>query len=172
MSGTTPGTPDRRGGLPPNETMDSPADVHLPWFWTMWRRNQQWRENLAKKAAHKSLDIPDDDMQIHNTRTGISAGGAIGIAAAAGIPGAIASGILGYSLLTKPSEVPAPEPSQPTVSCPAVPDSEYDVLFYDKDGNPISVPHISTRPKTAPSPAPAADPGGKDTEAPLFNGTN
>jgi hypothetical protein len=48
----------------PRETSDTPADVHLPWFWTLWRRNQAWRDNLARRATHKALDIPEDDMQI------------------------------------------------------------------------------------------------------------
>lgn len=36
-----------------------------------FERRQKWRENLAKKGAHKALDIPlDDDMNM-NVRNGI-----------------------------------------------------------------------------------------------------
>jgi hypothetical protein len=35
-------------------------------------RSQRWREELAKKASYKALDIPDDDMHI-NVNKGIGA---------------------------------------------------------------------------------------------------
>lgn len=46
----------------------------------------------------------------------------------------------GWSTYQKPS-IPKAEVKLDTE------DSAYEVLFYDKDGNPISVPHISTKPK-------------------------
>lgn len=127
-----------------NESSDTPADVHLPWLWARWGRNQTWRDKLAKKAAHKSLDIPEDDMNINNTRTGIGTAGMIGIAAAAGLPGIITAALLGYSTLKQPAAAAPTPPVVPVVQQPPV-DSAYDVLFYDKDGNPITVPNISQR---------------------------
>ena len=76
----------------PNESLDNPSDVHLPWFWTLWRRNQTWRDDLAKRAAHKALDIPED-MGVnvtHQTATGIGWKElvALGLMGAAGAGGA------------------------------------------------------------------------------------
>lgn len=59
--------------------------------------------------------------------------------------GGLAAGLLptaGFFLaryLDKPTSVAPP----PSAASPA--DSEYEVLFFDRDGNPITVPHISTR---------------------------
>ena len=53
------------------------------------------REKLYMRAAHKALDIPEDDMQINANRTGIGTLGAIGIAAAAALaPTALVSWML------------------------------------------------------------------------------
>lgn len=130
--------------IPPNETMDTPSDVHLPWFWTLWRRNHQWRDKLNQQMLRKALDIPDDDMNITQTKTGISAAGAMGIATAAGIPGILAAAALGYALLK------SQPPSVPPVAPPAALDEnilrEFEILFWDRDGNPVPVQHISKKP--------------------------
>lgn len=126
---------------PQDGSADVPADVNRRGIWPLWHRNQEWRDKLSQKLAHKALDIPDDDMNITNTKVGIGTAGVIGIATAAGLPGVL---LAGYLLFKDARPEPtAPQPS-PEVS---VPDTEYDVLFYDKDGNPIQVPHISTKPK-------------------------
>lgn len=125
--------------VPKGVSADTPSDVNQRGIWPLWTRQQEWRQKLERKATHKALDIPDDDMNITNTKTGISTGGAIGIAAAAGIPSLAAAAILGFALLKDKSEPPK------AVDPVTVNDTEYEVLFYDKDGNPISVPHISTK---------------------------
>ena len=125
---------------------DVPSDINQRGLWPNWATATEWREKLYKKAAHKSLDIPDDDVQITNTKSGISTAGAVGIASAIGVPSVVSSAIMGYALLNK-SDPPEPAPPAPIpVVAPVNPaDSAYDVLFYDKDGNPINVPHISQR---------------------------
>lgn len=126
-----------------NESADSVSDVRMGYLWPRWGKNQAWKDRLYKAAAHKSLDIPED-MNISNTKTGIGALGAVGIAAAAGIPSAIAAGILGYAMMGKP-DVAANQPSHPSASEPGM--SDYEILFYDKDGQPIRVDHISKKQK-------------------------
>lgn len=54
--------------------------------WPRWAKRSDWQDNLAKSATHKALDIPEDDMQIHANKTGISGKAAIGIALATGLP--------------------------------------------------------------------------------------
>lgn len=122
---------------PKDGSADVPADVNKRGLWPLWLRNQEWREELSRKAAHKSLDIPEDEMNIINTKTGIGTWGAMGIAAAAGLPGLAAAGVLAFALLKDRDDAP---PASMDVG-----DSEYEVLFYDRDGNPISIPHISTK---------------------------
>ena len=129
--------------VPKDGSADAPSDVNKRGLWPLWHRNQEWRENLSKKLAHKALDITDDDMNITQTKVGIGTAGALGIAAAAGLPSMAAVGGMAWALLRDKGE-PTPPPTTPAVD---VGDSEYEVLFFDKDGNQISVPHISTKPK-------------------------
>lgn len=35
----------------------------------MWRDNAKWRDDLCKKASFKSLDIPEDDVNINSGNT-------------------------------------------------------------------------------------------------------
>lgn len=93
------------------------------------------KQDLFLKVAHKHFDIPDDDMDMHLDKSvrGIGTGGAIGIAAAVGLPALAAIGVLAYAMLNA-----QPQPSEGT--------DKYRVMvkLYDKDGNLISeVPHIS-----------------------------
>ena len=49
--------------------------------------SRRWKTNLHKKAAHKALDIDDDDdLNITTTKTGIGARGVAGIVLAALVP--------------------------------------------------------------------------------------
>jgi len=106
-----------------------------------FRDSQKWQQNLHRKAAHKSLDIPDGELGniSTTTKTGIGALGAVGIAAAAGLPTAALCAAILFGL---GRAAPAALPAAPAA---AVPDTEYDVRFYDKDGKLIEVPHISRK---------------------------
>jgi hypothetical protein len=124
---------------PLDTSADAPKDVNGRSIWPNWANQQEWQNKLHEQAVRKALDIPSDDMNIVQNKTGIGTAGAIGIAAAAGIPSALTAGALALSLMGGSGEAPqSPEP-------PAISDSEYQVLFYDKDGNPIVVPHISQK---------------------------
>ena len=57
-------------------------------------RNQRWQDNLAKRFAHKAVDIPEE-MKIEANKTGISGWSVAGIVAAAGLgPAAMGLGML------------------------------------------------------------------------------
>lgn len=105
-----------------------------------WLRGQKWKRQLQKSVSHKALDIAEgEEVNLSvNKSSGITAAGAMGIAAAAGIP----SALVAILLLLKGGGQPASPPPYPG---PA--DSAYTVRFYDKDGKLIDVPHISQKPK-------------------------
>lgn len=118
------------------------ADAETPPFhphesiWKRWGAHQDWVEQLQKKATHKALDIPDDDMQIVNASKTTNGAGGVGLMAAAlagGIPATVLAAMLGLSAM---KGSPESTPAQPPV------DSAYDVLFYDKDGKLIDVPRF------------------------------
>ena len=102
-----------------------------------FQEGQDWRSNLHKKLAHKSLDIGlDDEVNVDNSRTATGMGWKeLAVIAAAGLGG---TGLF-MSL--------QPQPSQPAPQVSPLPDSDYVVRFFDKDGNLIDVPHISKRPQ-------------------------
>lgn len=92
------------------------------------------RRKFARKVAYKAADMAmDDDVNITNTKTGIGTAGAIGIGAVAGIPGLLTALAMYFG-----GNGHAPAPQQPVQQVKPA-DSEYDVLFYDKDGNLIPV---------------------------------
>jgi hypothetical protein len=96
---------------PTTSGLPAGADVS-PW-WHLWAKNQQWRENLAKRAAHKSLDVPEDDMVINaprtETRNGLGPLAAVALTAAGGVPSAI---LAGYMMMNRPAP-PAAGPPDP-----------------------------------------------------------
>lgn len=114
---------------------DVPSDVARRSIWPWWATNQNWSDKLHKKAAHKALDIPEEEM-IQANKIGLGGASVAAIAAGAGL--LPIAGFLLASYLNKPT------PATPTQ--PPAADSEYEVRFFDADGNPIKVPHISTRP--------------------------
>lgn len=129
-------------------TPEIDKDQHYGW----WRETQKWKDRLSRKMAHKSLDIPDDDMNITNTtnKTGVGIGGLLGVAAMAGIPG-IGVALYALHMLNQAKPPEAPPVQTPVVVAPPVQpgpaDSDYVVRFWDKDGNPIDVPHLNEKPK-------------------------
>lgn len=117
------------------QSTDTPADTDKQTLYGWWYKNAAWRDNLDRRMAHKALDIPDDEaMQNVGNRIGMDWKGlAVVIAGLLG-----AGGLTGHFL--QPSPTPA---SPPAAVAPA--DSAYEVRFYDADGNPIRVPHLSER---------------------------
>lgn len=121
-----------------------PSDVNGRGIWPLWFKNQEWKQRIEEQAVRKALDIPANDLQItNNTQSGIGTAGTVGLVAAAGLPGLAlaAASIFGGSSTPTPPATPPAQP--PAAVSPA--DSSYDVLFYDKDGNQIDVPHVSQR---------------------------
>lgn len=72
-------------------------------------RGKREDRKLMLKAAHKALDIADDDMHVEaNKTTGIGALGAAGIALAAGLgPAGLGAAML-WKMFDKPAEKPVP----------------------------------------------------------------
>ena len=97
--------------------MTTPAE-EVPdksYLYGVYQAADAWRDKLARRMAHKALDIPADDMNITTTTTtGVGARGLIGTALAAGLPAAVLAGLL---LLPK-----APAPIAPAV--PGAPTSQ------------------------------------------------
>ena len=98
-----------------------------------YNQSRRWQQQLHKQAVHKALDIaPDDDVRITQKTTGL---GWRELAI-------IIAGLVATGWFIQRSAPPAPTlPSR--VESPV--DSEYDVRFYDKDGNLIEVPHVRQR---------------------------
>lgn len=102
-----------------NNSHDLPDKNYL---YGNYREGEVWRQTLGRKATYKALDIPDDDVNINartdNSRSGIGALGAVGIAAVSGgLP------LLGWLLgaFDRPdSPAPLPDPP-PAVVKPADP---------------------------------------------------
>lgn len=123
---------------PIDTAADTPKDVNGRSIWPNWANQQEWQNKLHEQAVRKALDIPSDDMNIVQNKSGISTAGAVGIAAAAGVPSALAAAALAYSMAGNTPEAPVAQPQAVSVS-----DTEYDVRFYDANGNLIPVEHIS-----------------------------
>lgn len=92
-------------------------------------RKAKFREKVAYKAVDMAME--DDDLQVINTRTGISTGGAVGMA------GILGASLLGYGILSR--DQPSP-PATPAASGPV--DSDYEITFYDDKGQIIEVPRL------------------------------
>lgn len=95
-----------------------------------YRKAQRWRQNLFKKLCHKSVDIPEDDMGI-NVQKGITWKEML----AAGVI-LLALVFVGGKYLTPPVTLPV-TPSQKATQ-------EYEVRFFDSEGNEIHVPQADT----------------------------
>lgn len=100
---------------PPTPTDPGLNDSNNKSIWQRWARRQDWTDELQRKAVHKALDIPDDDMQIVNaskTQTGASGGAVTAAALAGGIPATVLAAMLGLSAMRG---------SQPQATTPAAP---------------------------------------------------
>ena len=98
-----------------------------------YEAGEAWKRQLHKKGAYKALDIADDDMgDIHANRIGMTWKELIAVAVL------VVGSIVGTALLVR-VDVAAP------ASAPTPIDSEYEVRFFDAQGQPIEVEHISQR---------------------------
>lgn len=111
--------------MPESQDKDIHAEFH---------RTQRWRDRLFKGLCHKSLDIPEDDVNIN--QHGITGKHLVWLA------GIILTGLLGWRALTP--NVPQKEES--TLPVPAV--QEYEVRFWLEDGTELEVqPFMAKEPK-------------------------
>ncbi len=98
---------------------ESQGDIHAD-----FRRTQKWRDKLFKSVCHKSLDIPETDVNIN--QHGITG------KHLAWIAGIILTGLLGWRALT-----PAVKSGTSIAPVPAI--QEYEVSFWAEDGTEIEV---------------------------------
>ena len=99
-----------------------------------FQKTRDWKDKLHKKLAHKSLDIDEnDDLNVDNSKHNYG----LDWKSLAVLAAALLGGGYMVSDIVINNETPA------AVS-PV--DSEYDVRFYDANGNLIDVPHISQKP--------------------------
>jgi hypothetical protein len=105
----------------------SQTEPSLQELFPVWHRNQQWREELARKAAHKALDIPVDGMGISVAKNGMSAAGVAGIAAVAGLPALVMAGAMMFNGREQAKPAPQTEPA-PTVIRRDSPAYEFDEI--------------------------------------------
>jgi len=96
--------------------------------YTEFNKGLEWRRELAKTATYKALDIPESDGVEVVVNRNISRGmGWRELLVVGGI-------VLGGLFAMRPD---APDPTP--VPAANVPDTEYEVRFYDADGNPIDI---------------------------------
>ena len=89
---------------------------------------QDRRQKFALKAAHKALDIAEDDVQITTTQSGF---GWKELA----VIGAIGLGVAWMFNQKEPAPVVPPAQTSPA-------DADYEIRFYDEAGNPIRVDRV------------------------------
>jgi len=120
-------------------SFSSKQEVDTKYLHGRFDKAEDQRARFARRVAHKAVNLPlDDEMYIEANKTGLSTGGALGVAAAAGIPSVVAAAILGYVLMNKES----PATQQPAATAP-LEDRDYEIRFFDKDGNLINVPRFT-----------------------------
>jgi hypothetical protein len=89
--------------------------------WARWARNIDWRDKLHKKASHKALDIPEDDV-IQSSNKEITNNGL-------GFKELIALGLLGlggaYMITNNNNQQPTPPTQPPPV---VAPDNDTDTI--------------------------------------------
>ncbi len=122
--------------------MDSPQAVDKAALYGKFQDVEDKKAALAMKAAHKALDIADDEMHIQANQThnhqGVGGKTVALVAAAAGLPAMLVAGSL---LLSKTPDLPK-EPPKAEVKTPALPlpqekvvtkevtkDQEYDAIY-------------------------------------------
>lgn len=112
---------------------ESPPEVDKEEQYGEFMKQERWKNRLSRKLAHKAVDIADDDpMNNVGNKSGM---GWKELA----VIGAI---VMGGLFVLRPSEQATP-PVPATAPTPAVsvPDTEYEVRFFDEDGNRIPIEH-------------------------------
>lgn len=107
------------------QTSKESSGVDKQGLFGWWHKSIKWQDDLHRRACHRALDMPEDDM---NIRTGLGWKELAVIGAM--VLGAGGLGIWGTS---------TPETPQPQPPATAPGDSEYDVRFFDADGKPIDL---------------------------------
>ncbi len=106
-----------------------PLEVDKEKLYGEYMSRTRWMDKLYRKGCHKSLDIPDDDMNFNHQTHGISGKHLLGIGAM------VLAGLLGWRALDKTTATPGlPDtttavPSTGTAPAP----QEYDVTFWVDD---------------------------------------
>ena len=101
-----------------------------------YRQFAKKKRSLYLRAVSKALDMPEDDMQLNTYKTT-----GIGWRELLVLGGIVLGGAGLYGWIAKSSADAVAPPSPPAVY--GVPsDSEYEVRFYDKDGNLIPVERL------------------------------
>lgn len=95
------------------------TDLNPQTVWGMANQNFLWRDKLHKRAAHKALNIPEEEV-IQANRIGVT----WKEIAAAGVVGASLLGA-GKFLFDKPSEIPAAAPSAVDTDTDTLTDLEF-----------------------------------------------
>lgn len=110
-------------------------EVDKKMLYGKYQEGEDRRSRLRDKAAYKALDIAmeDDPLQVITNKSGISTPGAVGIA------GILGASLLGYGWLNREQPVQQ-QPTPPAAAAPA--DSDYEIGFWDQDGNPIEVERV------------------------------
>ena len=115
------------------------------WMQDPWLNSIEKNQKIYRDAVKKTYGLPADDMQFSNSSTsgmGWKELSVIGLIALALIFG---SQWMNRSPVNVQQQTQTPAAAPTQTKAPT--DSEYMVRFYDKDGNPIDVPHISQKPK-------------------------
>lgn len=124
---------------PPDREI-GPDDKDYPY--RRWAKHEDWKNSVHRRGVHKALDLADEmefKQDIDNSRRSGMGWKELAVIGAMLLGG----GTLGFLALDRDTQ----QTQQPTQQTPPpLYDSEYEVRFYDRDGNPIDVPHISQRP--------------------------
>lgn len=115
---------------------NSSSEIDKEALYGEYLKGQRWRERLQRRVTHKALDEADDDMDFRqNIRRGMGWPELLVVGLI------LVSGIVGTLAVFRARE-PIRAPVAPPASQQDVPDSEYEIRFYDAEGNLIEVPHI------------------------------
>lgn len=117
--------------IPINSELPDKQYLYGEWFKGEQRR-REWQDQVNKRHTLKSLDMAMDEMGDVNTTVNKGMG-----VKELGIIGAI---ILGALAFMRPDLLPTTGNNQPQQQAAGPTDSEYDVRFYNRNGELIDVP--------------------------------